>query len=169
MISQIIIRLLNFNFDELPDEQTLAASMAPFNRFRENGIEVTTAMQNDVNGIGWCLNDYFNTLGVKYLNMGTHGHRALIPFDLPTAFWWESPSGKRMLAFRAEHYMFGNGLGIHTDDFEQFENKLLNYLRTLGNKGYPYDLVAVQHSGYLTDNAPPSTLSSEMIRKWNEK
>ena len=158
-----------FNFDELPDEQTLAASMAPFNRFRENGIEVTTAMQNDVNGIGWCLNDYFNTLGVKYLNMGTHGHRALIPFDLPTAFWWESPSGKRMLAFRAEHYMFGNGLGIHTDDFEQFENKLLNYLRTLGNKGYPYDLVAVQHSGYLTDNAPPSTLSSEMIRKWNEK
>lgn len=158
-----------FNFDELPDEQSLAASLEPFKRFKENGIEVTTAMQDDVNGIGWCFNDYFNDLGVKYLNMGTHGHRALIPFNMPTAFWWESPSGKRMLAFRAEHYMFGNGMGIHTDDFEQFENKLLHYLISLDNKGYPYDIVAIQHSGYSTDNAPPSTLSSEMIRKWNMK
>lgn len=158
-----------FNFDELPDEQTLASSLQPLKRFRKNGIKVTTAMQDDVNGIGWCFSDYFNGLGVKYLNMGTHGHRALIPFDLPTAFWWESPSGKRMLAFRAEHYMFGNMLGVHGDNFEQFENKLLHYLQQLGEKGYPFDVVAIQHSGYVTDNSPPSTHSSEMIRKWNEK
>ncbi len=158
-----------FNFDELPDEQTLAASLSPFRRFKENGIRVTTAMQDDVNGIGWCFSDYFPDLGVKYLNMGTHGHRALIPFDLPTAFWWESPSGKRLLAFRAEHYMFGNMLGIQGDDFEQFENKLLHYLQELGRKGYPFDLIAIQHSGYVTDNSPPSTLSGDMIRKWNDK
>ncbi len=158
-----------FNFDELPDEQTLAASLSPFKRFKENNIEVTTAMQDDVNGIGWCFSDYFPDLGVKYLNMGTHGHRALIPFDIPTAFWWESPSGRRMLAFRAEHYMFGNMLGIQGGDFRAFENKLLYYLESLSGKGYPFDLVAIQHSGYVTDNSPPSTLSSEMIRKWNEK
>ncbi len=158
-----------FNFDELPDEQTLAASLSPFRRFRENGIKVTAAMQDDVNGIAWCFIDYFNDLGVKYLNMGTHGHRALIPFDLPTAFWWESPSGKRMLAFRAEHYMFGNMLGIQGPDFEQFENKLLHYLEEMDKKSYPFDIVAIQHSGYVTDNSPPSTLSSDMIRRWNEK
>ncbi len=157
-----------FNFDELPDEQTLAASLQPLKRFKENKIPVTTAMQDDVNGIAWCFSDYFPQMGVKYLNMGTHGHRALICFDKPTAFWWESPSGNRMLAFRAEHYMTGNSFGIHTGNFNRFENNVLNYLQELGDKGYPFDIIAIQHSGFSTDNSPPSTLSSEMIKKWNE-
>ena len=61
-------------------------------------------MQDDVNGIGWCFSEYFADAGVKYVNMGTHGHRALICFDKPTVFWWESPSGKKVLTYRAEHY-----------------------------------------------------------------
>jgi len=159
-----------FNFDEMPDEQTLAASLEPFKTFRKENIPVQMAMQNDVNGIGWCFNDYFNTLGVKYLNMGTHGHRALICFDKPTAFWWESPSGKRMLTFRAEHYMTGNTVfGIHTDNFREFEDKLMNYLIELNQKGYEFNTIPIQYSGYLTDNAPPSTLANDMIKKWNEK
>lgn len=159
-----------FNFDELPDEQTLAASLAPLRQFKEMGIDVKLSMQNDVNGTGWCFNDFFSEAGIRYLDMGTHGHRALICFDIPTAFWWESPSGNRMLAFRAEHYMTGNTvMGIHTQDFPFFEDKVLTYLNQLGEKGYPHDLIAIQHSGYLTDNSPPSTLSSDMIRQWNEK
>ena len=118
-----------FNFDELPDEKILAASLAAAGRIKEKGIPVTLAMQDDVNGIGWCLNDYFNQMGVRYLNMGTHGHRALICFDKPTMFWWESPSGKRLLTFRAEHYMTGNTvLEMQTGDVERFKNNLLNYL-----------------------------------------
>lgn len=159
-----------FNFNELPDEQILAASLQPLQRFRERGLEVKTAMQNDVNGIGWSLNDYYNDMGIKYLNMGTHGHRALICFDMPTLFWWESPSGKRMLAYRGEHYMIGNTqFRIHTQEYEKFRDELLSYLASLEAKGYPYDLISIQHSGYLTDNAPPSTLACEMIRKWNEE
>jgi len=158
-----------FNFDEIPDEQILAASLKPVGRFRSLGIPVSVAMQNDVNGIGWCLNDYFDRLGVKYLNMGTHGHRALICFDRPAMFWWESPSGKRMLAFRAEHYMTGNTvLEVQSRDIDKFRNNLLNYLTGLEAEGYPYDEMAIQHSGYLTDNSPPSTFMSEMILKWNE-
>ncbi len=159
-----------FNFNELPDEQTLAASLAPLKSITEKGIPVTSAMQNDVNGIGWCMNDYFNTLDVKYLNMGTHGHKALIAFDTPLAFWWVSPSGKKMLAFRAEHYMIGNtAFGVHLKNFKNFEKTLLRYLIKLNDRGYPYDKVAIQHSGFLTDNSPPSIMASDMIRKWNEK
>ncbi|MEN8228618.1 MAG: glycoside hydrolase family 38 C-terminal domain-containing protein, partial [Bacteroidota bacterium] len=159
-----------FNFNELPDEQILAASLKPLKNIKRHGLDVKVAMQNDVNGIGWCLNDYYNDLGIKYLNMGTHGHRALICFDKPTLFWWESPSGKRMLAYRAEHYMTGNTVfNIHGEDFNRFEDELLTYLINLEAKGYNYDLISIQHSGYLTDNAPPSTLASGMIREWNEK
>ncbi len=158
-----------FNFDELPDEQILAASLQAVGRIKEQGIPVTVAMQNDVNGIGWCLNDFYDGLGVKYLNMGTHGHRALICFDRPTLFWWESPSGKRMLAFRAEHYMTGNTvMEVQSGDIDKFKNNLLNYLISLEAKGYPYERMAIQHSGYLTDNSPPSTSMSEMILQWND-
>ena len=158
-----------FNFDEIPDEKILASSLKAVGRMQEKGITVTTAMQNDVNGIGWCMNDYFSQLGVKYLNMGTHGHRALICFDKPTMFWWESPSGKRLLTFRAEHYMTGNTvLEMQTGDVDRFKNNLMNYLISLNSKQYPFDEMAIQHSGYLTDNSPPSTIASDLIKKWNE-
>jgi alpha-mannosidase len=158
-----------FNFDEIPDEKILAASLQAVGRIKKNGIPVTLAMQNDVNGIGWCLNDYFNQVGIKYLNMGTHGHRALICFDKPTMFWWESPSGKRILTFRAEHYMTGNTvLEMQAGDIDRFKNNLLNYLISLDSKQYPFDEMAIQHSGYLTDNSPPSTIASDIIKKWND-
>jgi alpha-mannosidase len=158
-----------FNFDEIPDENILASSLAALKRIKEKGIPVSLAMQDDVNGIGWCLNDYFSQTGVKYLNMGTHGHRALIAFDIPTMFWWESPSGKRMLTFRAEHYMTGNTvLEMQTGDINRFKNNLLNYLIRLEAKHYPWNEMAIQHSGYLTDNSPPSTIACDLIRQWND-
>ena len=70
-------------------------------------------MQNDVNGAGWCLADYFSDIGIRYLTMGINKTRSILPFDKPTAFWWESPSGKRVLAYRADHYHLGNFWEIH--------------------------------------------------------
>ena len=159
-----------FNFNELPDEQTLVASLQPLKRIRDAGLKVDVAMQNDVNGIGWCLNDYYRDLGIRYLNMGTHGHRALICFDKPTLFWWESPSGNKMLAYRGEHYMIGNTVyKIHEEDFDVFEQNLLAFLVDLDHRGYEYDLISLQHSGFRTDNSPPSIHASDMIKQWNEK
>lgn len=166
---RIELAAMYLNFDELPDEQTLAASLAPLKRFRKEGLRTELAMQDDVNGIGWCFSEYFADAGVKYVNMGTHGHRALICFDKPTVFWWQSPSGKKVLTYRAEHYNQGNFLGVHTDDFDLFETRVLEYLTQLEAKNYPYNICAAQHSGYFTDNAPPSTKSCEMVRRWNEK
>ena len=167
---RIELGAMYLNFDELPDEQTLAASLAPLKLFRDEGLRADLAVQDDVNGIAWCFSEYFADAGVKYLNMGTHGHRALICFDKPTVFWWESPSGKKILACRAEHYHLGNYWGVHNpDDFTKFEQCVWDYLGQLEAKGYPYDICAIQHSGYLTDNAPPSTRSCEMVKRWNEK
>jgi hypothetical protein len=166
---RIELAAMYLNFDELPDEQTLAASLYPLKQFRETGLKSEVAMQDDVNGIGWCFSEYFNDLGVKYINMGTHGYRALISFPYPTAFWWESPSGKKILAYRAEHYMQGNFFGIQADDFTAFESNVLDYLDKMETAGYPFDLLVAQHSGYYTDNSPPSIKSCEMIKRWNEK
>lgn len=158
-----------FNFTELPDEQTLAASLQPLKECRRADIPVEVAMQNDVNGMAWTYADYLSQIGVKYLNMGTHGHRALICFDYPTVFRWQSPSGAEMIGYRAEHYNTGNFFGIEKSNFEDFEVRLLTYLMELEAKGYPYDIAAIQFSGYFTDNSPPSIAACYNVEKWNAK
>ncbi|MEP0847560.1 MAG: glycosyl hydrolase family 38 [Phycisphaerae bacterium] len=166
---RIEITAMFLNMSEVMDETSYPSFLAPVRRFREAGLPVTTAMQDDVNGVAWCLADYFAGAGIEFLVMGQHGHRALIPFDRPTVFWWESPAGSRVLAFRADHYMTGNFWGVHTGRMEVVEDELLQYLANLERVGYPFDRVAVQHSGYATDNSPPSVASSELVRAWNER
>ena len=157
-----------FNWSELADENALLHSLAPVREFQDMGLPVQTAMQNDVNGYAWCLVDYFSTLGIKYVTSGINDARALKPFSLPTAFWWESPSGKRVLAFRADHYMIGNMLGLLAASERSFIEGLTRYLDGLEQKGYPHAEVSLQYSGYFTDNSPPSTLACERIRAWND-
>jgi hypothetical protein len=158
-----------FNMSEIADENLFCASLLPVKQFKDLGIPVTTAMQNDVNGIAWCFADFFPAAGIKYLNMGQHGHRARIPFDKPTSFWWESASGKRVLAFRADHYMTGNNWGIHTGKFPVIERELMQYLEDLDSENYPYKRIAVQYSGYYTDNSPPAIVGCNFIKEWNER
>ena len=75
-----------------------------------------------------------------------------------------------MLAFRAEHYLTGNvNFQLHQNNFDLFEEKVISYLIGLEKKGYPYDQIPIQHSGFLTDNSPPSTIACEIIKQWNEK
>ena len=121
-------------------------------------------MQNDVNGIAWCLADYLPDLGIKYLWMGEHHYKSQVPFNMPTVFQWESPSGKPILTYRA-----GNFWGIEQGDIQKTEPKLLHYLSELERKHYPFDAVGVQYSGYFTDNSPPSIIECKLIREWNEK
>ncbi|HSQ76918.1 MAG TPA: glycoside hydrolase family 38 C-terminal domain-containing protein, partial [Bacteroidota bacterium] len=156
------------NWAEVADENALVHSLEPVKTFRELSLPVLTAMQDDVNGYAWCFVDYFHDLGIKYVTSGINATRSRRPFNVPTPFWWESPSGKRVLAYRADHYNTGNFVGIHTTDFELIGRELPLYLRQLESDGYPYERVSVQHSGYMTDNSPPSTISCDHIRRWNE-
>ena len=166
---RIEVTAMFFNMSEVMDEGTYSTFLQPVRAFHDAGLPVTTAFQNDINGAAWCLADYFEGIGVRYLVMGQHGHRALKPFEKATSFWWESPAGNRVLAFRADHYNEGNRWGVHTAELETVERSLFDYLQMMEEKEYPFDRVAVQYSGYLTDNSPPSTAGNELIRAWNEK
>ncbi len=155
------------NMAEISDENVMYDFLQPLKEFNKLGIPVKTAMQNDVNGIAWCMPDYFKNTGVKYLVMGINMTRSILPFDKPTCFWWEAPSGERLLAFRADHYMTGNNFGIESKAIKP-EN-MLWHLADLDNRGYPFDRIGIQFSGYRTDNAPPSTAACELVKQWNAK
>ncbi|HET9276872.1 MAG TPA: hypothetical protein VFN95_01760, partial [Flavitalea sp.] len=159
---------LSFNMAEIADENLMYDFLHPLKTLKTAGIPVKTAMQDDVNGIAWCMPDYLKNTGIRYLSMGVNETRSILPFDKPTTFWWESPSGERLLAFRSEHYMTANFFKIE-EASPDFGQRMLWYLSDLERKKYPFDRIAIQFSGYFTDNSPPSTISSELIKKWNEK
>jgi hypothetical protein len=155
------------NMAETSDENLMTDFLRPLQAISDAGIPVKTVMQNDVNGIAWCMPDYFKNTGVKYLNMGINETRSILPFDLPTCFWWKSPSGEKLLSFRADHYMTGNFMGIESQAIKP--ERLLGHLADLDAKKYPFDKIAVQYSGYFTDNAPPSTAACQLVKDWNDK
>ena len=166
---RIEVTAMALNMSEIATESSLAASLQVIHELKDEfGIPTRLAMQDDVNGAAWCLVDYFPDCGVRYLTMGINKTRSLLPFDRPTAFWWESPSGKRVLAFRAEHYMAGNNMGIHDGNVAVFEKHLLGYLSSLEQRGYPFDRASLQYSGLRTDNSPPVTTACDVIKQWNE-
>lgn len=165
---RIELTALYLNSSDLADEPTIAASLKPIALFRNMGLPVQAAMQSDINGVPWALTDYLPAAGINYLNMAQNTHRALKPFSIPTTFWWESPSGNRLLVNRPEHYMWANNLGILTN-ITTFGNNLLSHLHTIREQGYPFDHYAIQFSGYLTDNSPPSTTACHIVETWNSR
>ena len=164
---QIEVTAMYFNMAEVSDENSMRYFLLPLKDLQDKGIPFTGGMQNDVNGISWCLADYFPEIGVNYIWMGEHTDRALEPFAIPTLFRWESPSGRSLIAFRAEHYMKADMLGI-LKDINTFEPQLLEYLKSLEDAGYPYDEIGMQYLGTYTDNAPPSYKVCDLIKEWNE-
>ncbi len=158
---------LFLNASDLADETMIAATLQPIREFRNLGFPVRAAMQSDINGVPWCLTDYLPGCGVEYLNMAQNTHRAMKPFTRPATFWWESPSGTRLMVNRPEHYMWANSLGILSAP-ETFATGLFRHLDDISEKGYPFDHYAIQFSGYLTDNSPPSTSASKMVAEWNQ-
>ncbi len=159
---------LFLNSSDLADETMIAATLQPIKEMRDKGFTVRAAMQSDINGVPWCLTDYLSGAGVEFLNMAQNTHRADKPFDKPTTFWWESPSGNRILVNRPEHYMWANSLGILGSP-ETFSKGLFQHLQDITLKGYAYDHYAIQFSGYLTDNSPPSTTACSLVEQWNRE
>jgi alpha-mannosidase len=155
------------NMSEIMEENQVYDLLQPLKEFGQHGIPIKTVMQNDVNGIAWGLPDFLKNTGVKYLIMGINTTRARLPFDMPTVFWWEAPSGERLLAYRAGHYMDGNRLGIELENFSP--ETMLWYIADLDKRGYPFDRMSIQYQAIQTDNSPPGIAVSEMVRQWNEK
>lgn len=167
---RIEIAGLLLNLSEIATESSIRASLQSLRALEGDlALPVVTAMQNDVNGAAWCLPDVLPGIGIRYLTMGINETRSILPFDQPTAFWWEAPSGRRILAYRADHYHLGNMWGIHTGDAARFGAGLMRHLRSLEQRKYPYERAGIQFSGYHTDNSPPSVIACDLVRRWNEQ
>jgi Glycosyl hydrolases family 38 N-terminal domain/Glycosyl hydrolases family 38 C-terminal domain len=114
---------------------------------------------------------------------------------LTRPFRWRSPSGAEVLTWHTDTphgvaYMEGNLVGLATG-YEAALDVLPEYLAALAGRPYPYpeghgwaaapdpatltrrpyphDVLHLRVQGRLADNAPPSPVPAEIVRRWNEE
>ena len=99
---------MQYNLTPLLNVEQMHRSLYPLRALRDDyGLTIETAMQDDVNGISWLYADLLAELGVWFYTAAINPIRGARPKPFPGGFWWEGPSGKKVLAWNGYHYLFG--------------------------------------------------------------
>lgn len=176
------------NMTELIGKDLFTSMIA---RVRDFGYSIeapiTSAMTADINGFSWGYGQALLDAGIHNLSTCIHTHHGMFPcWKKQQPFWWEMPSGDRLLTWSGEHYVFGNDLGLvpgmggkytikdefdmsHGATFEIAEQRILRYIERLQEDGYAFNFFPAMFSGLPTDNNPPNAETMTFIRQWNAK
>ncbi|MCM3749380.1 glycoside hydrolase [Paenibacillus pasadenensis] len=177
------------NMTELVGKELLQSMIGRVRRYGESiGVPVTSAMTADITGFSWGYGQVLLDAGVQNLITCIHTHHSMFPlWRKQQPFWWEMPSGERLLTWNGEHYMFGNDLGLIPGlggsymvrdefdtssggvTFEIAEARIHRYVDRLEQDGYAFRFAPVMFSGLPTDNGSPNPQIMEFAAEWNEK
>ena len=160
---------MQYNLTPLLTIEQIIRSLYPVRRMRETwGVEISTGMQCDVNGISWIYADLLPAVGIDFLTMSVNPIRGGVPKPMPTGFWWESPTGQKLLTWNGYHYLFGRNIA-KLGDWRFVEDSLGRELDKLENdERYPFDFMYCQATNPIrVDNGPPDPRMPDFVREWN--
>lgn len=160
---------MQYNLTPLLNIEQIHRSLYPVRRLREEyGLNIDVAMQSDVNGISWLFADLLPAIGINFLTMSVNPMRGAVPKPVPAAFWWEGPSGNRILVWNGYHYLFGRSI-VKLGDWRFAEQSLPRAIEKLEkDPDYPYDFLYCQSTHPMrVDNGPPDQRMSDFVRDWN--
>jgi len=107
------------NLTPLFDTDQLVETFQLLRPLRDDfGFTIRHAMNCDVNGENWPLVDLLLDLGIEGLSMAINTHFGGAPMQRPNVFWWEGPSGRKILAYNGWPYDTGWRFGIGHDAVE---------------------------------------------------
>ncbi|MEM1115234.1 MAG: hypothetical protein AAGJ11_01940 [Bacteroidota bacterium] len=158
---------LPLNLTPLSDTDQTAEALQGLRHLRDRyGLTVCHAMNCDVNGQTWPLADLLIDAGISSLSMAINTHMGGAP-TRPEAFWWEAPSGRRLLALNGFHYMWGWRFGIGRDADELRTTWWPRLEAHLGAIGYPLRSLLIQTTHPFGDNGTGDPDLSAFIERWN--
>jgi hypothetical protein len=168
---QMAVAAMAYHWTPLLSTAGMIRSLFPAMRLRRDyRLNLSTAMQCDVNGASWLWADLLPAIGINSFTMSINIHRGRRPEPDLNAFWWQGPGGGRLLAYNGPHYLYGifrYGLG----DRKTLDELLPAQLAKLEQRDdYPYDFLYAQvtHPARV-DNGPPLPNLSDFVRDWNEE
>ncbi len=144
---------------------------------RQFGVPLVSAEHNDITGFSWGLSEILTEAGIKifcpglplYYDWGSEKFPSFWDEEaifgrkkgIPGAFWWEAPTGKRIL-----FWCNNRGCG---GDCRGSMPTLADKLQEMLQSDYPFDLVRWPVSGGARDNSPYIANYVHTIREWNAK
>jgi Glycosyl hydrolases family 38 N-terminal domain/Glycosyl hydrolases family 38 C-terminal domain len=161
-------------------------------------IRIDTAMQTDVPGGTMGLLTALVDADVRYLSVAHNYAGRSVPYlvggrTLTRPFYWIGPDGRRLCVWYTDTphgiaYMEGNLLGL-ASSYEEAADLLPEYLAALAQRAYPYrsplfgwtapeedgtrpyphDLLHLRVQGDFADNASPSIVPAEIVRRWSSE
>ena len=168
-LGRLDVGAMQYNFTPLLGVEQMFRSLLPVRRLRETvGPTVDSAMQSDVNGIAWLFADLLLDMGVDFLSMAINPVRGGVPKPYPMAFWWEAPSGRRLLVWNGFHYLFGRSV-LKLGDWRFAEREIKKWAGKLeAEETYPFNFLFFQSTHPMrVDNGPPDLEIADFVRKWN--
>ena len=167
----IDVAAMQYNFTPLLSPEQMRRSLYPVRVLREEmGIDVQTAMQDDVNGVSWIFADLLPMIGVDFFTMAINQARGRAPRPFPGAFWWEGPAGNKLLTWNGFHYLFGRSQA-KLGDWRLVDESLPYYLNVLDeSEFFPYDFLYVESTHPMrVDNGPPDIRMADFVQEWNDQ
>lgn len=158
---------LPLNLTPLYDTDQAAEALQNLRDLREeHGFTVRHAMNCDVNGQTWPLADLLLDAGIESLSMAINTHMGGAP-PRPEAFWWEAPSGRRLLTLNGFHYMWGwrFGIGRDADDLRDVWWPRLD--AHLDAVGYELSSLLIQTTHPFGDNGSGDPDLGAFVERWN--
>lgn len=155
------------------------------------GIDVSCAMNADINGISRDYGRALSANGIHNYFIAVHTHHGMYPlFKKQQAFKWDLGDGEYLNVWNGEHYMFGNGfafskgaISVHgffdNVDFKKYntatddswiklaESRFEKYINKLEADGYGYDFIPLTIHGKFTDNSMPNLDIANRVDTWN--
>lgn len=158
---------LPLNLTPLTDADQLAEALQGLKALRdEHGLTVRHAMNCDVNGQSWPLAELLLDAGIASFSMAINTHMGGAP-PRPDAFWWEAPSGRRLLTLNGFHYMWGwrFGIGRSAESFaDEWWPRVDAHLDAVG---YGLRSLLVQTTHPFGDNGSGDPDLGAFVEAWN--
>ena len=152
-----------FDMDQLVESVQLIGQLR-----RDYGFTIRHAMNCDVNGESWSLVDVLRGAGIRSFSMAVNSAVGGFPFkQRPYPFWWQGPSGNKILAHLGFPYDKGWNFGIGHDK-EALANQWWPTLRShLKAIDYPLSAVWIQSFHPFGDNGSAYEGFVKFIDEWN--
>ncbi|MFL5762189.1 MAG: glycosyl hydrolase-related protein [Thermomicrobiales bacterium] len=162
---------MQYNHTPMQIPEQMIRSLYPVRRLRDKfGLKISTAMQCDVNGVSWLYADLLPQIGVELMTMAVNPLRGYTPKPIPNGFWWEGPSGGKVLAWNGFHYLWGRSIA-KLGDWRFVDESLPPIVARLeADPDYPFDFMYAQSTHPIrVDNGPPDSRMPAFVREWNER
>jgi hypothetical protein len=158
------------NLTPLLDTDQLVETFQLLRPLRDDfGFTIRNAMNCDVNGENWPLVDLLLDVGIEGLTMAINTHFGGAPMQRPNVFWWEGPSGQKILAYNGWPYDTGWRFGIGRDAATFEETWWPRVEQRLAEIEYPLPVLMVQSFHPFGDNGSAYEPFSRFIDIWNEQ